>query len=144
MSHAPRNPDFAETVAESFARQAMMQSLQADIRSLAPGMVEIAAPILPTFGQQQGMAHAAVSFALGDSAAGYAALSLMEPRVEFVTAEMKIQLLAPARGQRLVARGEVVRPGRRLTVVRADVHAEDGGERRNVATLLGTMVPVSP
>jgi len=144
MPHAPRNPDYAETVEESFARQAMMQSLGARIVGLAPGRVEIAAPIRPEFGQQQGLAHAGFTFALGDSAAGYAALSLMPAGHEVVTSEMTIHLLAPAMGARLIAQGEVVRAGRRLTVVRADVHAEDGDARRHVATLLGTMVPVAP
>ncbi|TCO72989.1 PaaI family thioesterase [Rhodovulum euryhalinum] len=144
MSHAPRNPDFAETVRTSFARQGMMQSLGAEIILLTPGRIEIAAPIRAEFGQQQGMAHAGFTFALGDSAGGYAALSLMPGQHEVVTSEMTIHLLAPARGTRLIACGEVVRAGRRLMVVRADVHAEDGTERRHVATLLGTMVPVAP
>lgn len=142
MSNAPKNPDFARTVTASFAAQRMMQSLRAEIVALAPGVVEIAAPVAPEFGQQQGMAHAGFTFALGDSAAGYAALSLMPAGHEVVTSEMTIHLLAPARGARLVARGEVIRAGRRLSVVRADVHAEDDGVRTHVATLLGTMVPV--
>ncbi|GAA0289915.1 PaaI family thioesterase [Rhodovulum strictum] len=143
MSHAPRNPDYAETVRASFALQAMMRTIGAEIVALAPGLVEIAAPIRPEFGQQQGMAHAGLTFSLGDSAAGYAALSLMAPGQEVVTSEMTIHLLAPATGTRLIARGEVVRAGKRLMVARADVHAEQDGTRCHVATLLGTMVPVS-
>ncbi|MGC9420800.1 MAG: PaaI family thioesterase, partial [Rhodovulum sp.] len=117
MPHVPRNPAYADTVRASFARQGMMQSLGAGIVSVAPGTVEIAAPIRPEFGQQQGLAHAGFTFALGDSAAGYAALSLMEAGHEVVTSEMTIHLLAPAHGTRLIARGEVVRAGRRLMVV---------------------------
>jgi uncharacterized protein (TIGR00369 family) len=142
MHYAPRNPDYAEVVKASFARQRMMASLGAEIVSLAPGMVEIAAPTNPDFGQQHGMAHAGFSFAIGDSAAGYAALSLMPPAHEVLTSEMKIHLLAPAEGERLIARGEVIRPGKRLVIVRADIHAEAEGARSHVATLLGTMVPM--
>ncbi|TCM84399.1 PaaI family thioesterase [Rhodovulum steppense] len=143
MTHTPRNPAYDRAVRDSFSRQAMMRTIGAEIVSLAPGLVEIAAPIRPEFGQQQGMAHAGLTFSLGDSAAGYAALSLMAPGQEVVTSEMTIHLLAPAMGARLIARGEVVRAGRRLMVARADVHAEADGARRHVATLLGTMVPVS-
>lgn len=143
MPHAPRNPDFAQTVRASFARQAMMRTMAAEILSLAPGVVELAAPLRPDFGQQHGVAHAGFTFALGDSAAGYAALTLMPAGYEVMTSEMKIHLLAPASGK-LVARGEVLRPGRRLVVVRADVHAEGAEGRCHVATLLGTMVPIAP
>jgi len=142
MTFAPRNPDYAETVRASFARQAMMTTIGAQIVSLAPGRVEIEAPVDPAFGQQHGLAHAGLSFAIGDSAAGYAALSLMPPGHEVLTSEMKIHLLAPAKGERLIARGEVIRPGKRLVIVRADIHARTGGTLDHVATLLGTMVPM--
>lgn len=142
MSLAAKNPDYAETVKHSFAAQAMMASLGAEITALAPGRVEIAAPLDPAFGQQHGVAHAGFTFALGDSAAGYSALSLVAPGHEVLTSEMKIHLLAPARGARLIARGEVVKPGRRLVIVRAEVFAEADGAETHVATMLGTIVPV--
>lgn len=142
MHHAPRNPAYADVVKASFARQAMMATLGAEIVALAPGRVTIAAAIRPEFGQQQGFAHAGLSFAIGDSAAGYSALSLMAAGHEILTSEMKIHLLAPGQGTRLIARGEVVKPGKRLVIVRADIHAEGDGAPVHVATLLGTMVPV--
>ena len=84
----------------------------------------------------------APTFALGDSAAGYAALSLMEPGAEVLTVEMKVNLIAPAAGTRLIAEGEVVKPGRRLFVVRATVRSEAAdGTLRDVALLQGTMIP---
>ena len=92
--------------------------------------------------QQHGYAHAGLAFALGDSAAGYSALSVMAAEAEVLTTEMKINLVAPAAGARLIATGEVVKPGRRLVVVRARVEAEgDSGARRLVAVLQGTMIP---
>ncbi len=136
-------PETGRAILESFARQAMLETLGARIVALAPGTCRIAAPILPAARQQHGHGHAALAFALGDSAAGYAALGLMPPGSEVLTAEMKINLLAPARGDRLVATGEVVKAGRRLSVVRANVVAETEGRAPvTVAILQGTMVPI--
>ncbi|MEM6566175.1 MAG: PaaI family thioesterase, partial [Pseudomonadota bacterium] len=83
------------------------------------------------------------SFSIGDSAAGYAALTTMHMDQEVVTAEIKINLLAPAQGDRLVARGRVIKPGRRLVVVASDVFAVTCGAEVLVAVLQGTMVPVA-
>ena len=138
----PKNPDFAATVRASFAAQAMMRTLGAELVAVDPGRVTIAAPILPLATQQHGIGHAGLSFALGDSAGGYAALSLQPPGTEVLTSEMKIHLLAPARGDRLIATGTVIRPGRRLVIVRADVVAVEAGRETLAATLLGTIVPV--
>jgi uncharacterized protein (TIGR00369 family) len=129
-------------IATSFARQSMMTSLQARLVLAHDGRCFICAPILPAFGQQHGAAHAGVAFSLGDSAAGYAALTRMEAGAEVMTAEMKINLLSPAAGERLEAVGEVMRAGRRLIVVRAEVTAVSGEMRKVVALLQGTMVAV--
>lgn len=126
----------------SFARQTMMQTLGAEMVEAAEGRVVIAAPIAAHVLQQQGAAHAGLAFSLGDSAAGYAALSVLPEGAEVVTVEMKINLLAPALGDRLVAEGRVIRPGRRIVAVAADVFAEGLTGRKHVATMLGTMVPV--
>ncbi|HQU67857.1 MAG TPA: PaaI family thioesterase [Albidovulum sp.] len=120
----------------------MMATFGANILSVAPGTVVIAAPVLPGSRQQHGAGHAALAFGLGDSAAGYSALSLLAEGVEVMTAEMKINLLAPAIGDRLIATGRVIKAGRRLTVVTAEVEAETDGQRKLVALLQGTMVPV--
>lgn len=129
-------------IRSSFDRQTMMQTLGARIDRIAPGEVAISAPILPGSRQQQGFAHAALSFALGDTAAGYSALSMMPEDREVLTAEIKINLLAPGKGDRLRATGRVLKPGRRLVVVAAEVHALDGDRETLVAVLQGTMVPV--
>ena len=122
-----------------------MQTLGAELSAIAEGRVVITAPITPAASQQHGFAHAGMTFALGDSAAGYSALTLMPEGAEVLTAEMKINLLAPADGVRLIATGEVVKPGRKLVVVRATVETETAdGTRKPVAILQGTMVPVIP
>lgn len=133
----------ARRVRESFARQSMMGAVGARVVSVRPGRVTLEAPVRPEFRQQQGFAHGGLIFTLGDCAAGYAALSVMPPDVEVMTAELKINLLAPGQG-RLVAEGRVLKPGRRLVVVAADVWAEEEDRaRRHVAALQGTMVPVA-
>ncbi|MCL6285350.1 PaaI family thioesterase, partial [Ruegeria sp. 2012CJ41-6] len=111
-----------QRIGNSFARQSMMTTFGVRIDEIAEGRVTLSAPILETALQQQGAAHAALTFALGDSAAGYSALTMLPEPQEVMTAEMKINLLAPARGQRLRAVGRVVKPGRRLIIVTADVY----------------------
>ena len=130
-------------IANSFSRQSMMTSLHARLMIAHAGRCSITAPLLPHYRQQHGAAHAGVAFALGDSAAGYAALSLMPEGQEVMTVEMKINLLSPAVGERLEAVGEVVRAGRKLSVVRAEVVALQGDARKTVALLQGTMIGVS-
>lgn len=134
-----------DRIKDSFAKQGLMQSFGAELTEMAPGRVVITAPITPETSQQHGLAHAGLTFALGDSAAGYSALGLMDEGDEVLTAEMKINLLAPADGLRLVATGDVVKPGRRLMVTRATVETEYAdGRRKQVAILQGTMVPIRP
>lgn len=129
-------------IENSFAAQSMMDTLGAKMIEIAPGLVRIASPILPGTRQQQGFGHAGLTFSIGDSAAGYAALTLLPLDQEVVTAEIKINLLAPARGDRLIATGRVIKPGKRLSVVTAEVHAEADGVLNLIAILQGTMVPV--
>lgn len=134
----------AERIRESFARQSLMATFGAEVEAVSPGRCRITAPILPLARQQHGVGHAGLTFALGDSAAGYAALTLLPEGQEVMTAEIKINLLAPAAGERLEATGEVVKAGKRLIVVRAEVEAITGGQRKTVAILQGTMISVAP
>ena len=131
-----------DRIQTSFDRQSMMQTFGATLDDVADGRVTISAPILPGSRQQQGLAHAALTFGLGDSAAGYAALTTLPPEQEVVTAEIKINLTAPAIGDRLIAKGRVIKPGRRLIVVTSEVFALNEGDETLVAILQGTMVPV--
>ncbi len=137
---APLDAAIVERVRESFARQGVMATFRADLAEVANGRVAIAVPIEPHLSQQDGFLHAGVVVTVLDSACGYAALTLMPDDAEVLTVELKINLLAPASGDRLVAEGEVVRAGRTLTVCRGNAHAEQGGERVHVATMLATMV----
>ena len=133
----------ADRIKASFDRQSLMVTFGARIDDIAPGAVTIRAPIGDGARQQQGFAHAGLTFALGDTAAGYSALTLMPEDQEVLTAEIKINLLAPGAGDHLLARGRVLKPGRRLIVVASDVFAVAGdGTETHIAALQGTMVPV--
>lgn len=131
-------------IRDSFDRQSMMETLGASIASVAAGEVVIEAPILPGSRQQQGVAHAALTFAIGDSAAGYSALTMMPEDQDVMTAEIKVNLLAPGAGDFLRAKGRVIKPGRRLVVVSAEVFAVTDETEKLIAVLQGTMVPVAP
>lgn len=132
----------SDRIRDSFARQSMMTTLGAELVELGDGTARIDAPILPGSLQQHGYGHAALTFAIGDLAAGYAALTMMGEDAEVLTAEMKINLLRPCAGERLIARGRVIKPGRRIVVVQASVHTVSDGTEIEIALLQGTMVPV--
>tara|TARA_R100000750_G_scaffold61862_1_gene53851 strand:- start:786 stop:1289 length:504 start_codon:yes stop_codon:yes gene_type:complete len=142
MGNAGRMTDLETRIRDSFDRQGMLVTLGATLLHVAPGAVEIAVPIGPQVSQQQGLAHGGLAFTIGDSAAGYSALTLLDADSEVVTSEMAIHYLAPGSGQRLIARGSVIKPGKRMLVTQADVYAEDQGKERHIARLTGTMVRV--
>lgn len=140
----PVSPAVDQRIRNSFATQSMMATLGAELVHVAAGATEIHAPILPGSRQQHGFAHAGLTFAIGDSAAGYAALSVMPEDHEVLTTEMKIHLLAPGKGDLLIARGKVIKPGRRLVIVQADVFARIEGKDTHIAMMTGTMIPLAP
>ena len=139
----PLDAAIEEKVRASFAKQSMMESIGAQLESVENGKVVISAPILEGFRQQQDFGHGGLIFSLGDTAAGFAALSVMPMNQEVLTVEVKINLLAPADG-RLVATGRVIKSGKRLVIVAADVNSVgDDGAHTQVAVLQGTMIPVN-
>ncbi len=138
------SPETSQKLRESFAKQSMMATFGAEIDEIATGHVTLRAPINNNCKQQHGFAHAALTFGIGDSAAGYSALSVMPLEAEVLTSEMKIHLLAPAQGAYLEAVGKVIKPGKRLVIVQAEVFAIADGIRTQVALMTGTMVPILP
>jgi uncharacterized protein (TIGR00369 family) len=135
----PADPQFARRIRESFARQQAMALIGASLASVAPGVVEIALPYRDQLTQQKGYVHGGIIGMIADSAAGYAAYSLMPADCTLVTTEYKINLLAAATSS-LIARGEVVKAGRTLTVARAEVYADD---RTHIATMQQTLMMLS-
>jgi uncharacterized protein (TIGR00369 family) len=136
----PRNAAYADMVRDSFARQPLMATLGARIARVAPGECDVAAEHSPSLCQQNGFLHAGAVASLADTANGYAAFSLAPAGHDVLAVEFKINLLAPARGERFEARGRVVRPGRTLTVCLCEMVAFDGGQENVVATMLSTLI----
>ena len=131
-----------ERVTRSFESQSMMKTLGARIHKVEKGKVIIDAPLLPSTLQQQGYVHAGLTFSIGDSAAGYSALTLLPEDQEVMTAEIKINLLAPADGDLIRAEGKVVKHGKKLVVVTSEIHALKDGKKKLIAIMQGTMIPV--
>jgi uncharacterized protein (TIGR00369 family) len=136
---AAPDPGFEIRVRESFARLAFMNTIGARLVKVGPGEVEIDLVVRDELTQQHGYVSAAVVTAIADAACGYAAMSLMSAGTGIVTVEYKVNFISPARGERLLARGHVVKAGRALTVCTAEVHALADGAPKPVATMLGTM-----
>jgi uncharacterized protein (TIGR00369 family) len=133
------NPD---RVRASFAKQRVMATIGASLESVEPGAVTIAMPPNASLTQQHGYLHAGIIATIADSACGYAALSLMPDDAAVLSIEFKTNMLAPADGERFIARGKVIKPGRTIMVCDATVHAVRGGAEKLVATMTGTMMVV--
>ena len=119
-----------------------MRTLSASLEGVAPGLVEIVMIPTPAVSQQHGFVHAGALAAVADSAAGYAALSLMPAGTGVLTTEFKINLLAPATGDRILARGRVIKAGRKLTLAQTEVFSQTAGKEKLVAFLTATLMVV--
>jgi uncharacterized protein (TIGR00369 family) len=137
------NSEFSERearVRESFSRQGFMRHLGAEVTKLGPGESEIQVPYRREMTQQHGYFHAGVAAAIADSACGYAAYGLMPVTSSVLTVEYKINLVAPAAGEVLVARARVLRSGKTLKICAADVFAVKDGKEALCATTLSTII----
>ena len=137
---APKDPNYAARVRSSFERQRVMTWLGAMLTHLAPGQCEITLPHKPELTQQHGYFHGGIIGTIGDTAAGYAGFTLMPHDASVLTVEYKMNIMAPGDGERLIARGEVIRAGRSLVIARADIFAVKAGKETLCATLLQTLM----
>ena len=143
MSTSVFIPAFAgyETrVRESFARQGAMRLIGATVGEVAPGYCAIELVPRPELSQQHGYVHAGIVSAIVDTAGGYAGFTLFPQDCSVLTVEFKLNLLAPAGGDRLLAEGFVVKPGRSLAITRGEVHAEKDGKRTLIAIMQQTLM----
>lgn len=136
----PRDAAFDARVRDSFARQGAMRLVGAMLDAVAPGYCAISLVPRPDLAQQHGYVHAGIVSTIVDSAGGYAGYTLFPPDSSVLTVEFKLNLLAPADGERLVAEGFVVKAGRTLTITRGEVHAERAGRRTLVALMQQTLM----
>lgn len=137
---AARDPGFEKRVRGSFDRQNFMSLIGARIELVEPGRCVIHVPFRADLCQQHGFIHAGVTTAIADTAAGYAAYSLFPVTSSILTIEFKINLLAPAEGDELVARARVIRSGRTITVVQSDVFGVRAASEKHVAAMQATMM----
>ncbi|HEY2962044.1 MAG TPA: PaaI family thioesterase [Pyrinomonadaceae bacterium] len=140
MVHQATNPGFVEEIEQSFSQQTIMALIGGKLTRVEPGVVEITLPYRSDLTQQHGYVHAGIITTIADSACGYAAYTLMPAGSDVLAVEFKVNLMRPAKGETFVARAEVMKSGRTLTVVRADVHALTGAQRELVAIMQGTMM----
>jgi len=138
-----KDPNFEARARESFARQGIMETLGARITDVEAGLVRIEVDYHEGLSQQHGFFHAGVTATIADSAGGYAAQTLYPADVTVLTTEFKLNLLAPAHGERLVATGRVIKPGRTLTVTDMEVAAIRDGEEKLCAKGLQTIIGVA-
>ena len=141
-SLTPADPDFEARVRASFDSQAFMTTLGARLSRVDAGFVDIELPIHAGIAQQHGFVHAGAVAAIADSACGYAAATLMPSDTGVLAVEFKINLMAPAAGELLIARARVLRAGRTLSVCQADVVSVTGGVEKTVALLTATVMTV--
>jgi len=144
MSAATPQADPRARVLASFERQSIMRLIGAELGEVEPGRVEILLPYRADLCQQNGFLHAGISTTIADSAGGYAAYSLFEPGEDVLTSEFKMNFLAPADGERFVASGRVLKPGRRLSVCQVEMHAWRGERATLCLAGLMTTVRVTP
>ncbi|MGU3574401.1 PaaI family thioesterase [Brucellaceae bacterium C25G] len=135
-------PDFHQRVEESFARQAALKLIGADLARCEPGIIEIELPFRDDLTQQHGYLHAGIISAALDSACGYAAFTLMPSDAAVLTIEFKVNLLAPGQGDRFLFRGEVTKPGRTIMVSDGQAFAVTDTDVRLIATMTSTLMVV--
>ena len=135
-------PGIEQRVRESFARQRLMETLGASVVSVGEGTVVLRLPFREDLTQQSGFLHAGAIATLADSACGYAALTRMPAGADVLSVEFKVNMLAPAVGEYIEARGVVLRAGKTIVVTRADVYAITAGTEKLVAAMQGTMMVV--
>jgi uncharacterized protein (TIGR00369 family) len=140
VERTPPDPDFERRVRESFDRQGAMRLIGARLGRLGPGFCSVLLPYREDLTQQHGYVHAGIVSAIADSAGGYAGFTLFPADASVLTVEYKLNLVAPAMGERLVAEAEVVKPGRTLAITRGEVYAERQGKRTLCAIMQQTLM----
>ena len=136
----PKDPEFETRIRESFVRQKVMGLIGARLVRIEPGRVEIELPFRDDLTQQHGFFHAGIIGTIADSAGGYAGYTLMAAGSSVMSVEYKINLMTPAEGDRLVASGQVVKPGRTLTVCDLEVTVFKGGTPTVCARGMQTLI----
>lgn len=144
LPFASKDPDFESRVRASFARQSAMTTIGASLHRVEAGRVVLEFPFATHITQQHGFIHGGIVAAVLDSACGYAASTLMPADAGVLTIEFKVNLMAPAQGRRFRMVGEVVKPGRTISVTEAKAYAiDDAGREKLIASMGATMMVIT-
>jgi len=136
----PKDPDFEKKIRARFSKQGLLQNFGATLQRIEAGEVELAMSFDEKLTQQDGFLHAGAITTLVDSACGFAAFTLMPAGSRVLSVEFKINLLSPADGDRFLARGTVIKPGRTITVCEGKFYSFKNGEEKLSALMQATMI----
>ena len=142
LKFEPQFAGYKDRVNDSFNRQALMKTINAKILTIMPGEIELECPYQTSLTQQKGCIHAGIVSTLLDNAGGYAAFTLMPENAAVLTLEFNVNLLSPAKGEKFLAIGKVIKPGKNITAAEAKLFALAEGREKLVATMIGTMMAV--
>ena len=136
----PRNPDYVQSVRDSFATQSFLRLIGAKLGSIQPGAVEVIVPWRKDLGQQHGYFHAGVIATAADNAGGYSAYSMLPAGWSMLSTEFKINLISPGIGERIMARGQLLKAGRTLFPARVDIFCDQNGSEKLIAAFQMTLI----
>lgn len=140
MEFLPRFPDYKSKVKDSFNRQGFMHHIGAELVKVEPGFCEIHVPYSKELTQQHGFFHAGVISTVADNASGYAGFSLMDEKASVLTVEFKLNLISPGKGDLLIARANVLKNGRTLTICRSEIYVMSDGKEKLCAAAQSTLI----
>lgn len=136
------DPNYRKKLEDSFSVQGFMNAHSGKLVAIDPGFVEIHLPFSEALGQQHGFFHGGIVATIADSASGFATYTVLEPEEECLSAEFKINFLSPARGEKMIARGNVIKAGRTLVIAEATVSVVRDGEEIDCAIMMHTLARV--
>ena len=139
----PKNPNFRQVIETSFSNQPFMQMMGAKLLRIEPGAVDLELPITEKVKQQHGYVHGGAITALADNAGGFSAITLMPEDTGGLTTDLNMHFAAPGEGDRLIARGKVIKPGRNLILATVEVFAEKNGTEKLAAYMTTTVISIT-
>ncbi len=140
MEFKSLDPDYQTKIEDAFVRQPFMAFIGARLAEVKPGYCEIHLPYQKGLSQQHGFFHAGVIGTIADNAGGCAAYSLMPAGSSILSVEYKLNLLAPGKGEMLIAQARVIKHGKTLTVCNSEVFVINNGDKKLCATSLMTTI----
>jgi uncharacterized protein (TIGR00369 family) len=137
--YEPKNPLYPQLIADKLTRQHFMRYLGFALTRIVPGYIEAEAQLIHELQQQDGMVHGGVTATAADLVTGFAAFTLVQADDRVVTSDLKVSFFSPGRGNKIFARGWVVKPGSRLHYCEAEIYVVKGNEYTLIAKATAIM-----